>query len=84
VRHDPHTHGRAGQVDPIKPKLKPPGTKRLKLDCDVRLSTSAFKFILRRYIMAVKVGVVTAVGVSPAVGLTWREALVAGWCKLNA
>jgi hypothetical protein len=41
--------GRAVQVDPIKPKLKPPGTKRLKLNCDVLLSTSAFKFNLRRY-----------------------------------
>ena len=40
------------QVDPIKPKLKPPGTKRLKLNCDVLLSTSAFKFKLRRYTMA--------------------------------
>jgi hypothetical protein len=37
------------QVDPIKYKLKPPGIKRLKLDCDVLLSTSAFKFNLRRY-----------------------------------
>jgi hypothetical protein len=37
------------QVDPIKPKLKPPGTKRLKLKCDILLSTSAFKFNLRRY-----------------------------------
>ena len=32
-----------------KPKLKPPGTKRLKVNCDVLLSTSAFKFNLRRY-----------------------------------
>ena len=37
------------QVDPIKPKSKPPGTKRLKLKCDILLSTSAFKFNLRRY-----------------------------------
>jgi hypothetical protein len=29
--------------------LKPPGTKRLKLNCDVLLSTSAFRFSLRRY-----------------------------------
>jgi hypothetical protein len=42
-------HGRAVQVDPIKPKLKPPGFKRLKLNCDTRLSTSAFNFKLRRY-----------------------------------
>jgi hypothetical protein len=41
--------GRAVQVDTIKPKLKPPGTKRLKPKCDILLSTSAFKFSLRRY-----------------------------------
>ena len=40
------------QVDPIKPKLKPPGTKRLKLKCDILLSTSAVKFNLRRYTLA--------------------------------
>jgi len=40
---------RAVQVDPIKPKLQLPGTKYLTLDCDVLLSTSAFKFNLRRY-----------------------------------
>jgi hypothetical protein len=37
------------QIDPIKPKLKPPGTKRFNPNCDVLLSTSAFKFNLRRY-----------------------------------
>jgi hypothetical protein len=37
------------QVDPMKPKLKPPGTKRLKLRCDILLLTSAFNFNLRRY-----------------------------------
>ncbi len=42
--------GEAVQVDPIKPKLKPPGTKRLKLKFDILLSTSAYKFIFRRYI----------------------------------
>ena len=44
--------GRAVQVDPIKPKLQPPGTKRLKLNCDILLSASAFKLNLRRYIKA--------------------------------
>jgi hypothetical protein len=34
----------------MRPKLKPPGTKRLKLNCAVLLSTSTFKFSLRRYI----------------------------------
>jgi hypothetical protein len=32
------------QVDPINPELKAPGTKRLKLKCDILLSTSAFNF----------------------------------------
>jgi hypothetical protein len=41
--------GRVVQVVPIKPKLKPPRNKRLKLICDILLSTSAFKFKLRRY-----------------------------------
>jgi hypothetical protein len=41
--------GRAVRIDPMKPKLKAPGTERLKLKCDILLSTSAFKFLLRRY-----------------------------------
>jgi len=36
------------QVDPIKPTLKAPGTKRLKLKCDKLLSRFAFNFNLRR------------------------------------
>jgi len=43
------TRGRAEQVDPMKPMLKPPGTKHLKLNCDTLLSNSAFNFNLRRY-----------------------------------
>ena len=35
----------------MTPKLKPPGTKRLILKCDIMLSTFAFKFKLRRYTM---------------------------------
>jgi hypothetical protein len=41
--------GWAVQVDPIKQKLTPPGTKRSKLNCDILLSISAFNFNLRRY-----------------------------------
>jgi hypothetical protein len=41
--------GRAVQVDPIKPTLKAPGTKRLKLKHDEPLSRFAFKFNLRRF-----------------------------------
>jgi hypothetical protein len=33
----------------MKPKLKLPGSKRLKLKCDVLLSNCASKFNLRRY-----------------------------------
>jgi len=32
--------------------LKPPGTKRFKLKCDIPLSKFAFNFNLRCYIMA--------------------------------
>jgi hypothetical protein len=37
------------QVDPITLTVEAPGTERLKLKCDKLLSTSAFKFNLRRY-----------------------------------
>ena len=37
------------QVDPIKPTLKAPGTKHLKLEYDELPSTVAFKLNLRRY-----------------------------------
>ena len=44
--------GRTVPVDPIKPTLKAPGTKRLKLKYDKPLSSFAFNFDLRRYILA--------------------------------
>jgi hypothetical protein len=44
-------HGRAVQVDPVKPQLKAPGTNLLTLEYDELLSTFAVKFILRRYTM---------------------------------
>ena len=43
-------HGKAVQVNLMKPTLKPPGTKRLKPKYDEPLSNFAFKFNLRRYI----------------------------------
>jgi hypothetical protein len=36
------------QVDLIKPKLKPPGTERLKLEYDKMPSSFGFKFNMRR------------------------------------
>ena len=41
--------GEAVQVDPIKPTLKAPGTKRLKLKWDDPLSSFGFNFNLRHY-----------------------------------
>ena len=41
--------GEAVQVEPMKSKLKPPGTMRLKLRYDGPLSISAFRINLRRY-----------------------------------
>jgi hypothetical protein len=38
------------QVDPLKPKLKAPETKLLKLKCGKLLSSFGFNFNLRRYI----------------------------------
>jgi hypothetical protein len=35
----------------MEPKLKPPGTKRLKVKYDILVSNSCFKFNLRRYTM---------------------------------
>jgi hypothetical protein len=40
--------GGAVQVDPMNPKLKPPGIKRLKLEYDGQLSTFGFNISLRR------------------------------------
>jgi len=41
--------GGAMQVTPMKRKLKPPETNRLKLMWDIPGSNSAFEFNLRRY-----------------------------------
>ena len=49
-------HGKAVQVDPMKLMLKPPGTRHLKLKCDILLSTFAFTFNWRRYTMVISTG----------------------------
>jgi len=43
--------GRALQVDPIKPSLKTPDSKSLKLEQEKLLSSFAFNFNLRPYIL---------------------------------
>jgi len=40
----------------MKPMLKPPGNKHLKLKCDIPLLIFAFKFNLRRYIVDTELG----------------------------
>ena len=62
------------QADPINSKLQPPESKRLKLNCDALLSSSAFKFNLRRY---------TAACASTAAAATAAVAAVAGRCRLT-
>jgi hypothetical protein len=55
------------QVDPIKPTLKAPGTKRLKLKHDEVLSKCAFKINLRRYTQpAARAAAVAAQPAAPA------------------
>jgi hypothetical protein len=49
---DPPPHGKAVQVDHIKPTLKAPGINFLTLKYDEALSIFAFNFNLRRYITA--------------------------------
>jgi hypothetical protein len=48
--------GRAVQVDPIKPKMKPPETKRLKLKHNDLLSSFAFNFNWHRCIWGAGAG----------------------------
>ena len=56
------------QVDPIKPMLKAPRSKRLKLRYDELLSGFAFKFNLRRYTLGVHTG--DSITIAPAQTLT--------------
>ena len=48
-RRGSQVRGRAVQVDPMKPTLKAPGSKRLKLEHEKLLSNVGFNFNLRRY-----------------------------------
>jgi hypothetical protein len=50
------------QVDPIKPKLKAPGSKRLKLKNYDLLSNIAFKCKLRRYTKSMRVPLQSEMG----------------------
>ena len=50
---EPNARGRAVQLDPVKPTLKAPGTRRLTLKSYKLLSTFAFNFNLRRFTVGV-------------------------------
>jgi hypothetical protein len=69
-------HGKPVQVDPIKPRLKAPGIKRLKLKCDNLRLNYAFKFNLRRYTMGFPV---LSAGVT-----TLMSAIVLFFCQAGA
>jgi len=62
----------------MKLKLKPPGTKRLKLYYDEPLSTSAFNFNLRRY----KTAIAGEITVGP-VTLVKAYADIYGWGEID-
>jgi len=64
--------GRAVQVHPIDPTLKPPGTKPLKLKRDEVVSNFAFDFNLRPY-GKVESLLMAASGVEGAMGLCERR-----------
>ena len=48
------------QVDPIKPTLKPPGTKQLKVKYEELLPSFALNFNFRRYIEEFSAGLAAA------------------------
>ena len=66
------------QVDPIKPKLKPPVCKLLKLKWDVPLSNVASKFKLRRYSAASTSAAAAVAAVRAATGAAAAAAVAAG------
>jgi len=69
------------QVDPMKPMLKPPGTKHLKLKYDVRLSSFAFEFNLRRSSEGAGAG---SEQDDDEVSLRWYGSYSeVGWCRLT-
>jgi hypothetical protein len=65
-------HGRAVQADSIKPKLKLPGTKRLKREYVESPSNFAFKFNLRRYSTA-SGSSITSAGAWTRTARGWRR-----------
>jgi hypothetical protein len=58
------------QVDPIKPTLKAPGTKRLKAKNVGSLSNFAFKFNLRRFNKATEKFAKAAAKAEPATSIS--------------
>jgi len=62
----------------MKRTLKAPGTKRLKLKCDILLSNSAFKFNSRLYNMSGKKGAAAAARAGAGAGAGARRARPAG------
>ena len=76
------------QVDPIKPTLKAPGTKRLRLQYVEPLSNLSFKFNLCRHILAILISAlchdVDHPGLSNKFLLSTREPAAAGGAEAAA
>jgi hypothetical protein len=76
-------HGWAVQIDPIELKLKPPGSKLLKLRCDVLLSNFAFKFNLRRHSTVEEADLVREGMLEPWLKTYFQDTHPVGRCRLN-
>ena len=87
-RVEPHgdERGRAVQVDPIRPTLNAPGTKRLKLKHDGPLSNFVLKTNLRRFNEGLSEGAVAAaaeLGAAIAAAASSIEGEVYTACKVG-
>ena len=77
------------QVDPIKPTLKPTGTKVLKVKGDVLVSNFAFNFNLRHHILAASITIAVEIEAATSAAATAAGAAVqaadlkVGRCRLN-
>jgi len=67
----------------MKPRLKAPGSKRLKLKYDILLSSFAFKCNMCRYIMEGAERGHVAVEAADASAAAFVEALPVGRCRLT-
>jgi hypothetical protein len=68
------------QVDPIKPTLKPPGTKQLKVKYEELLPSFALNFNFRRYIEEFSAGLAAALAEQAE---SWGFTAEVGRCRFT-